>query len=558
MARKSRRATTLKPVGQPCPHSPQQLRTAAYVRLSSGNEEQGTLQTQAELIHQYIREHNDLSLSGTYTDNGFSGADFNRPGFQRLMNDVLNGTVQCIVVKDLSRFGRNFPETSYYIETLLPELNVRFIAVTDDFDSGRAPDGAGLILPIKNIVNAMYAKDFSKKAASCFEQHSKKGDAKIKNSTYGYLLDREKNTLIPDPETAPIVRIIFRWFLMGIGISEIAHRLDSLHIPTPAEYRARRDRWETFPQEGPWTYKCVRRILKNETYMGDRVYGKRRKMAYKNQPVKDMPPEEWVIHRSAQAALVPAPDFKKAQEMISAGREKYLKRRAASLEKKELYQDIFPQKVKCMECGRTMFYTRFSHSKYKEALHGAVYWCHDNYGRGNGCGQKVSEDYLKIVSMDQIRQLLQSMYSKKELELQMRHSRHSSLPQMKNRAKRLTWKAADTEIKISQLGEDFVSGVIAADEYREQKSAYALEKQRAQAELQAVEEQILQIGRQMKELSQWADSQEEYPHSKELCARLLNSLISEIQVGRSGAVGIQFQCADIFQEALRAEGTAED
>ena len=142
------------------------LRTAAYGRLSvenGGDETDDTLQTQMTMLYQYIDNHPDLELEDSYSDNGYSGTSFDRPEFVRLMDDVRSGKIQCIVVKDLSRFGRDYLETGYYLETLFPHLNVRFIAITDDFDSIREEDRNSLAIPIKNMVNAMYAKDISKK-----------------------------------------------------------------------------------------------------------------------------------------------------------------------------------------------------------------------------------------------------------------------------------------------------------------------------------------------------------------------------------------------------------
>lgn len=162
--------------------------TAAYVRLSVDKGEDESIQTQIQLLHQYIDSHRDLRLTDTYVDNGYTGTNFDRPEFNRLMEDVRSGKIQCIVVKDLSRFGRDFLETGYYIETIFPHLNVRFISVNDDFDSDRLSDRDNIAIPIKNMVNEMYAKDFSRKQTAYFELHSKLGDAKILRSIYGFFL----------------------------------------------------------------------------------------------------------------------------------------------------------------------------------------------------------------------------------------------------------------------------------------------------------------------------------------------------------------------------------
>ena len=168
---------------------PGQLLTAAYIRLSvenNGNEDEESIKTQTELVHSYIKEHPDLHLAETYIDNGFTGTKFDRPEFVRMMEDVKRGRIQCIVVKDLSRFGRDYLETGYYMEAIFPLLNVRFIAVTDNFDSTREEDRNSLSVPIKNLVNAMYAKDYSRKQEAFRMMASQTGKVSAQYQVYGY------------------------------------------------------------------------------------------------------------------------------------------------------------------------------------------------------------------------------------------------------------------------------------------------------------------------------------------------------------------------------------
>ena len=171
------------------------LDTAAYIRLSvenGGNETDETLVVQQMLVERFIEEHPDLRLEEVYIDNGFTGTNFERPGFMRLMEDVRSGKVQCIVVKDLSRFGRDYLETGYYLETILPKLNVRFIAITDDYDSSRKEDRENISVPIKNMVNAMYAKDMSKKILAAKEAQKRNGNITLSKVAFGYVRSEDK------------------------------------------------------------------------------------------------------------------------------------------------------------------------------------------------------------------------------------------------------------------------------------------------------------------------------------------------------------------------------
>ena len=201
MARKSRK--NLNPqqefIVESAPIQSAQM-TAAYARLSVDKDSDESIQTQVLMIEKYIADNPELQLAETYIDNGFSGTNFNRPDFVRMMDDVKEGRIQCIVVKDLSRFGRDFLETGYYIETLLPKLNVRLIAINDDFDSFREEDVNSIATPIKNMVNEMYAKDFSRKVSNYHEMRRKTGTVKLQNTVFGYVIDREKNVFVPNPE----------------------------------------------------------------------------------------------------------------------------------------------------------------------------------------------------------------------------------------------------------------------------------------------------------------------------------------------------------------------
>ena len=185
------------------------IATGAYARLSVENETDDTLQTQITMLHSYITNHPELELTDTYIDNGYSGTNFDRPEFIRLMDDVRSGRISCIVVKDLSRFGRDYLETGYYLETLFPHLNVRFIAVTDNFDSFREGDLNSLSVPLKNMVNTMYAKDISRKQCAAAKIRAKRERA-MPNGTapYGYRFTEDKTGYIEDPLTAPYVRMI--------------------------------------------------------------------------------------------------------------------------------------------------------------------------------------------------------------------------------------------------------------------------------------------------------------------------------------------------------------
>lgn len=404
MARKSRRANVVQEKKEELQVfasiiTQKQLATAAYARLSVEKENDESIQTQIELLHQYIQDHEEYKLVDTYVDDGYTGTDFDRPEFIRLMDDVRTGKIQAIIVKDLSRFGRNFIETGYYIETIFPCLNVRLISINDEFDSSRAEDRNSMVMPIKNMINEMYAKDASKKRVLSFEMHSQRGDMKIAKSIYGYYVDKEKNQLKVNLETAPIVQAIFRWYQMGKGTGDIVKRLKMLDIMTPFAYKATHEIEMEIPETDRWTGDRIKTILLNQSYIGSTVYGKRKAAKYRNMPEHHTDPSEWIIHENTHEAIVAEPDFEEVQERWEK-RSDFMKesfRRGRS--RWAGVEDSFPQKVKCMECGTTMTYMRYTNFGQSQGVRKGFYYCKEYDGKPGYCRQKVHEDLLKIKMM---------------------------------------------------------------------------------------------------------------------------------------------------------------
>lgn len=553
MARKSRRTKTesqeVKQEVQRVAAQKPKLNAGAYVRLSVDKGDSESIETQIRMIDQFVRQQEELQLKDIYADNGYTGTNFDRPEFTRLLDDVRCGKIQCIIVKDLSRFGRNFLETGYYIENLFPHLGVRFISINDDFDSDRETDRNNIAVPIKNMVNEMYAKDFSKKQTALFELHSRRGDAKILRSTYGYRVDKERNILIPNPETAPYVRIIFRWFLSGIGMTEIVKRLIFMEVMTPFCYKATFEEGKPVPDNDVWRVDRVKTILRNQTYAGDTVYGKRRKILYKNQPMYHTKPEEWIIHKDTHEPLVTRKDFETVQRLMDESAHIYRKSRKELKENREQFVDSFPQKIRCKDCGNTMLYNRYGHKGYHEGFDGAYYLCHGD-DRRSGCRQKVHEDFLRIMAMDQIRVLVSSMCSRKKLLQKMREGVYDkgALISMQKKIQNLEYQLSRAEETSAALYEDFLMGIFEEEEYQQMKEHYIMEKQRLRSQIKKSEEQKWEIEKNIDRFIEFEENIEKKLSDSSFNQQLVDELIESIEVSASGTMEIQFKCADVFQQ----------
>ena len=292
-----------------------------YIRLSKEDEEKEkyseseSVQNQRTLLMEYIKE-NKLNFISEYVDDGVSGTSFDRPAFNKMIEDIEQGKINMVITKDLSRLGRNYVQSGYYTETYFPEHNVRYIAILDNIDT--ALDSANNdIAPFKSILNEMYAKDTSKKINSVLQSKRNNGEY-LGTAPYGYKKDSEnKYHLIKDEEAAEVVRTIFRMFLEGYGTMQIADYLSEQKIPIPSDYN-QRNRGAKSISYGLWPQSTVRFILSNEVYTGTVVQGKRKKISFKSKKFVDVPEEDWIRVPNMHEAIVSKEEFERAKKILEA------------------------------------------------------------------------------------------------------------------------------------------------------------------------------------------------------------------------------------------------
>lgn len=292
-----------------------------YIRLSKEDEEKEkyseseSVQNQRTLLMQYIKE-NKFNFVAEYVDDGVSGTSFDRPAFNKMIDDVEQGKINMVITKDLSRLGRNYVQSGYYTETYFPEHNVRYIAILDNIDT--ALDSANNdIAPFKSILNEMYAKDTSKKINSVLQSKRKQGEY-LGTAPYGYKKDPEnKYHLIIDEEAANVVKLIYEKYLAGFGTMQIADYLSKKKIPIPSDYN-KRNRGAKSLTYGLWQQSTVRFILSNEIYTGTVIQGKRKKVSFKSKKFIDLPEEDWIKIENMHEAIISKEDFERAKKVINA------------------------------------------------------------------------------------------------------------------------------------------------------------------------------------------------------------------------------------------------
>ena len=548
MARKSRKNRNVESNIQTVVKKENLLDTAAYIRLSvenGGNETDETLVVQQMLVERFIEEHPDLRLEEVYIDNGFTGTNFERPGFMRLMEDVRSGKVQCIVVKDLSRFGRDYLETGYYLETILPKLNVRFIAITDDYDSSSKGDRENISVPVKNMVNAMYAKDMSKKILAAKEAQKRNGNITLSKVAFGYVRSEDKTRLVVDETVAPVVRMIFQWTLLGVSKREIADRLNLLGVATPGQKEKRKIARVPL-EETKWNGGTVRKILENPTYTGDIVTGKLKQSLYKGVKQYRTVPEEWDVQKDMHTPLVARDDYEELQESREEIHKITKKRQSRCMKDREKYQDSFPGMVRCGECGNAMYFRRYTHNYTTNEKMGSDYYCGNEQ-----CSRNLIEgNLLKILVMDQIQILIKSMCDRKLLLQKMKSATKGNNIFYKAAAKvrTLERKIAQTEERNTRLYEDYVAGIVDKDDFDMMKERYIWELQNLREELQVQEQNQRILEKKANRYMDMVNHMEKYLDKREYNEALVQELVEYIEVYANGSIHVCFKCKDEFQQ----------
>lgn len=368
-----------------------------YLRLSkedgdvAGSEtlQSNSIENQKEYIEDYIHSKPEIKIVDFYVDDGYSGVNFDRPDFQRMLQDIKNKKIDCVIVKDLSRLGRNYIEVGRYIERLFPLLGVRFIAINDNFDS--ADDTAAsnnIIIPFKNLINDAYCRDISIKIRSHLEVKRKRGEFIGAFAVYGYMRGKDKNKLIVDPYAAEIVKEIFGMKMDGMSQQAIADELNSLGILSPAEYKKEQGSgYKTVFQthsKAKWTAMAVMRVLTNEIYVGTLIQGKESTPNYKVKVREKRPREEWIRIENAHEAIISRADFEIISDIIQKDTRVTAGKRAVS---------IYSGYLVCADCGCSMVRKK----AYSGSFEYVYYVCSGNKKNKDTCSShRISENALNL------------------------------------------------------------------------------------------------------------------------------------------------------------------
>ncbi len=381
---------------------PDMYDAALYLRLSRDDIEDGGAKTesdsianQRELLRSFVKSQPDIQIFDIYVDDGYSGGNFDRPEFKRMTKDIESGKVNCVIVKDLSRFGREYIEAGRWIEKIYPALNVRFISVTDQFDSNTADfSEKSFVVPVKNFLNESYCRDISGKVRSHQKIKREKGEFIGAFAPYGYRKDSEnKNRLVVDAEAADVVRKIFAWKMEGFSLGAIAEKLNERQVLSPKAYKkANGENYNSgfVGTDTPkWSAVQIKRILVNEVYIGNLVQGKQERISYKVKKRLNKPEAEWARVKDTHPAIIKQSEFEVVQKLLQ-----YDGRASKTAE----HASFFSGFVFCGDCGTPMI-SRVNRYKEREK---AFYICQTK-NKGGACTRhSVSEEVLKKIVLKEI------------------------------------------------------------------------------------------------------------------------------------------------------------
>ena len=554
MARKSRKNMMLQEnTALPDKEKKVLFKAGLYARLSHEKEEnieRGTIETQMELMKNYVKDHEDIVIEEEYYDASFTGTNFERPDFKRMLEDAKTGRINCIIVKDLSRLGRNYVEMGNYIERVFPFLNVRFIAVTDDFDSFRP--GTDLMMPLKNIVNEFYAKDISKKVSTAHRRKWTTDEYMCGFAPYGYLKSKtEKNRIVVDEATAGNVRLIYKLFLEGKGYTPIAKYLNEQGIMSPLMYLKSLGYQQNVRTNGVWTKTTVKSILTNQAYIGSAVHGKVVIEKYNNIPLHATDPSEWVIVKNTYEPLVDKEPFEKAQERVKEISDAYFAKEFTKHPPNE--KNLLKGKIVCGDCGKGMRLSPRTTKSY-------VYFCGTfSDGINPACSRhKIDQEDVNKAVFAQISNHMRCCIDALRVIREL-NARSSGMKKYDVYEKAITRQRRELEKvnrKFSELYGDYSEHLINESEYLTLKQQYLLKSEALKKEIDNLLVSQNLYSKNYKIDEDWENLINKYLKCRKLNKELADAFVDKVQVFEDGRISVNLVYDDCLEELLQVHCTA--
>lgn len=515
-------------------------KVAVYLRLSSDDgdkAESNSIGNQRSIINQYIKNNEELKNVEYYIDDGYSGTTFDRPDFNRMINDIKKNKINCIVLKDLSRFGRNYIEVGKYIDEVFPRYNVRFIAINDNVDTYKDPSSANnIIVPFKNLMNDEYARDISNKVRSVLDSKKNNGQFIGSVAPFGYMKDpNDKHKFIVDKKAARIVKKMFSMILDGKSKKDVVNELNKMEILPPALYKVDEGiyNYEIKEKMKKWDTKKVDKILKNQSYTGDLIQGKRKRISHKVHRNIDISEENWIVIENHHKALIERDEFDKVQELLYA--------RNIRVKKNNEY-DIFAGHLRCDKCGNNLVLRKSKEYEY--------YYCksylYNKECTRHACQKKqLEKDVIEVIN--QYKKIITEM-SEKINEIINKKEISYDLEIIKNKIQNAEEKKEKYIMLRNSIKEDLNEKFISEEEYWQYNNEYSEKIKKLKKDIAMLEEQ--KIRENEKNNIEWMKTFNNIEEIQELNRLLIDELIEDIVISDDNNLKIIFKYEDKYFEAL--------
>ena len=525
---------------------------AIYVRLSkedgdvasAAKAESNSISNQKNLIKDFLKDKDDIIVVSERVDDGYSGSNFERPGFQMMMDDIRRGTVDCVIVKDLSRFGREYIDSGKYIERLFPALGVRFIAVNDHIDSKEESSRDDIVVPFKNLINDAYCRDISIKIRSHLEVKRRNGEYIGAFTPYGYKKDEnDRSRLVPDLYAAGVVKDIFRMKLHGMSQTAIADCLNEQGILSPMEYKHSlgiriQDNFKTHEQ-AEWSSMSVRRVLENEVYVGTLTQGKHSTPNHKIKKIMDKPEEEWIRIEGNHEPVISKREFAIVQRLLGMDTR-------TSPNEDEVY--VLSGLAVCADCGAPMI-------KRNVPAGGKVYSyyiCSKNAATKQCGTHRIPKDKLERLVFDVLKTHIASVLDAGRILAYI-----NTVPFQELEIKELERQKEAKEQEIQRcrelrdmLYEDLKEGIVSKEDYAELYEGYNNKRKKAEDAVRKISRTIQDVVDAKTDKYEWLRYFKEYQNISELSRTAAVELIERVKVYDKNHIEIDFCFQDCFQSAL--------
>lgn len=524
------------------------FRAGLYARLSlesEANKERGTIENQMGLLKKFVEGADDIVVEHEYMDVSKTGTNFERSGFEEMMRDIRDGRINCVIVKDLSRLGRNYVEAGNYVERVFPFFEVRFIAVTDGYDSIR--EGADLAVCMSNIFNEFYSRDLAKKIKASYRSHWKKGSNVSGNLAYGLMSDPlDKHHIIADPDAAPVVRCMFELFVNEkMGYAQIAKILNDDGVIGPKAYKHFK-RTKELPQnyDAIWKGHTIARMLCNPYYAGDSRHNEYGRDGFAEKKQRREPEENWIIVEDTHEPIVPRELYLKAQERLKEIHEnspRYGKKNQGELACRNFYK----KKIVCGDCGSTMYLIKNPNGSTNFVCGG--HQTKKGCSRKSVCESAVNDEVLRVIrthmnvyvdSMEMLKRMNRKTESMKKYDV------------LTKEIQRLHHEMEKLAAHRQQLYEDYAERLIDAGQYE----VFADKDAAAEAELR---KRISEITEYQKKYDRnycadvdWEAAIEKYQNIRHLTKKMVDAFVEKIEIFSAGEVTVHLVYDDMLEELV--------